>query len=535
MSMSAASDMVALLDQLRSITDQVGRADLSHRLSLATRRVGDSRLRIVVAGQARQGMSSLVAAIADELARDGVILADTPGVTGSDGAMRDRSAAAPRSAAATLAQLPAADAVLFVSDASQEYTAPEVHFLEQVRQLCPTVACVITKIDGYVHWADIQKADRKHLDNARLQLPLLPVSSSMYDAARHTGDEALRVESGVPQLLEFVRTRLVGRAAELARESVVNDVRVVSDQIALALDSELTALRDPRRGAEVRHRLEAARDAAEQLRKRTANWQYVLGDGVTELTVAVDHDLRHRLRAIVRDADERIGSGDPSRKWDSFGAWLDVQVAESVTENFVLAHRLSTDLARAVAAKFAEDCPQLRIATTAAGQYGSLDALDSGKTGFVGRVVTSLRGSYGGVLMVGLGTSLIGLALVNPWSIGAGVLLGAHTFWEDRKVVKARRQAEAKQAVARLLDEAVFQVNDESKRRLREVQRTLRDYFTEVAEATARSADEALNAAARAVDADEGHRVQRIARVAADLGRLNDIRLRAAALVTEGT
>jgi hypothetical protein len=522
---AGTSDMIALLDQLRSVTDKVGRADLSHRLSLAARRVGDSRLRVVVAGQARQGSSSLVAAIADDLADQGVIVADTAGVTGSDS----------RSAAATLAQLPTTDAVLFVSDASQEYTAPEIRFLEQIRQLCPTVACVITKIDGYVHWADIQKADRKHLNNARMQLPLLPVSSSMYDAARQTGDDALRVESGVPQLLDFVRTRIVGRADALARESVVNDVRVVSDQVALALDSELTALRNPRHGAEVRRRLEAARDAAEQLRARTANWQYLLGDGVTELTVAVEHDLRHRLRAIVRDADERIGKADPSRKWDAFGSWLDEQVAEAVTENFVLAHRLSAELAGKVAAKFAEDCPQLRVAATAtAGQYGSLAALDSAKTGFVGRVVTSLRGSYGGVLMVGLGTSLLGLALVNPWSIGAGVLLGAHTFWEDRKVLKARRQAEAKQAVARLLDEAVFQVNDESKRRLREVQRTLRDYFTDVADQQVRAANEALNAAAQAVDADEAQRAQRIARVAGDLDRLNGIRLRAAALVTEG-
>jgi len=42
--------------------------------------------------------------------------------------------------------------------------------------------------------------------------------------------------------------------------------------------------------------------------------------------------------------------------------------------------------------------------------------------------VNSLRGSYGGVLMVGVLTSLAGLQLISVWSVGAGLLLGAFTF-----------------------------------------------------------------------------------------------------------
>ena len=45
----------------------------------------------------------------------------------------------------TLAALPTADAVLLVSDASQEYTEPEIDFLRQAMKLCPNVACVLTK------------------------------------------------------------------------------------------------------------------------------------------------------------------------------------------------------------------------------------------------------------------------------------------------------------------------------------------------------------------------------------------------------
>ncbi|WP_280485683.1 SdpI family protein, partial [Nocardia cyriacigeorgica] len=46
---------------------------------------------------------------------------------------------------------------------------------------------------------------------------------------------------------------------------------------------------------------------------------------------------------------------------------------------------------------------------------------------------SALRGSYGGILMVGLATSLLGMSLVNWYSAGAGVLLGINALWDDRR------------------------------------------------------------------------------------------------------
>jgi hypothetical protein len=187
----------------------------------------------------------------------------------------------------------------------------------------------------------------------------------------------------------------------------------------------------------------------------------------------------------------------PAKRWNQFGSWLDGRIAESVQDNFVLAHTCSRDLAAKMAARFVEEgqvaVPQLYLDYTGSilDPVQSLEPLDARKAGMVQRVITSVRGSYGGVLMVGLMTSLAGLALVNPWSIGAGVLLGANTFWEDRKAQTSRGQAEAKAAVARLMDDVIFQVGKESKYRLREAQRTLRDHFTMTATEILRSADNA--------------------------------------------
>jgi hypothetical protein len=161
----------------------------------------------------------------------------------------------------------------------------------------------------------------------------------------------------------------------------------------------------------------------------------------------------------------------------------------------------------------------------------SLEALESRKAGIVQRVINSLRGSYGGVLMVGVVSSVAGVALLNPWSIGAGVLLGANTFWEDRKARTARRQSEAKVAVARLMDDVIFQVGRESKFRLREVQRYLRDHFSAVAAEMLRSADDAVHAAQLANQSHADRRDARAAVVSEGLSELRQLRVRAAGLL----
>ncbi|MBV8996249.1 MAG: dynamin family protein [Pseudonocardiales bacterium] len=564
--------MTDLLDRLRALTDAARRPDLGTRLAHVRSRVTDPRLRIVVTGQTGQGMSTLVESIIGEpvtakdpagpvvisyadsnfvrpiqadtagadagpvprleigtphdLLAQGVVLIDTPGTSGMDTAR----------AGTVLSLLPGADAVLFVSDASQEYTEPEIAYLRQIQQLCPTVVGVITKIDLYPRWSDIQRANRKHLTNAGLDIPLLPLSAVMSETARRSSDDELAVESGVPQLVDFLSQRVVGDVEAVLRHAVVNDVRFVSDHLAMALNAELDALNDPRNGVELVQRLELARQAAEALRERTANWQLVLGDGVTELSVDVEHDLRHRLRSVVREADANIMSSDPAKRWEEFGTWINGRIAESVQDNFVLAHTRSRELAAKVAARFAEEgqvaVPQLYLDYTGSilEPVQSLEPLEGRKAGMVQRVLSSMRGSYGGVLMVGLMTSLAGLALVNPWSIGAGVVLGANTFWEDRKAQSARRQAEAKAAVARLMDDVIFQVGKESKYRLREAQRILRDHFTATATEMLRSADDALRAAHEANQIHTEHRAGRIAEVHNCLSELRQLRVRASAL-----
>ena len=74
-------------------------------------------------------------------------LVDSPGVGGLDSS----------NALATLSALSSAHAVLLVSDASQEYTEPEVQFLKHAMRISPNVAAVLAKTDLYPEWRQIEQ------------------------------------------------------------------------------------------------------------------------------------------------------------------------------------------------------------------------------------------------------------------------------------------------------------------------------------------------------------------------------------------
>ena len=86
-----------------------------------------------------------------QILKDGLVFVDTPGVGGL----------ASSHAASTLAALPTADAVILVSDASSEFTAPEITFLRQALAACPTVVCVLSKTDLFPDWRRVRDLDAR--------------------------------------------------------------------------------------------------------------------------------------------------------------------------------------------------------------------------------------------------------------------------------------------------------------------------------------------------------------------------------------
>ncbi|MDQ3904423.1 MAG: dynamin family protein [Actinomycetota bacterium] len=371
----------------------------------------------------RQGLLRAEVGIPRQILADGLVLVDTTGVGGLSSVHTT----------STLAALPTADAVLLVSDASQEYSEPEINFLRQAVKLCPNVACVLTKIDLYPQWRRIAELDRVHLAGATVAADLLPVSSTLRLHAIKADDKQLHAESGFPALVAYL-LGAVANADRLSRRSVAHDIFTVTDHLAVSLRAELQALQNPEDHLALMPELKAAQARAESLHQRSSRWQQTLSDGIADLYADIEHDLRDRLRQVIRNGEVALEQADPSAIWEQFTEWLAQQLAAATSDNFVWANQRAQWVAHQVAEHFAEDggelLPELRLGTPAT----TLDAVpelvapkvDDSK--LFGKLLTGMRGSYGGMLMFGMLTTLAGMSLLNPFSLAAGLLLGGRTL-----------------------------------------------------------------------------------------------------------
>ena len=571
--------IVELIDHTRTIADLQGRGDLADRLAAARERIIDPRIRVVIAGQLKQGKSQLlnsllampVARVGDDestvvvtvvgygdepaarllvdvgeglthdvvpiavadlqtdlrrapsargrqvarvevdapspLLRGGLTFIDTPGVGGHG----------QPHLSATLGLLPDADAVLFVTDVSQEFTEPEVRFLRQAVEICPTTAVIVTKTDLYPFWRQVVEADTAHLRRAGLALPVIAVSSLLRSHAVATDDKELNAESNFPALVSFLSERVLSREDDRIRDQVVAEIASAAEHLNLSVESGLAALNDPGQGRRLADDLERRKREAQDALQHTALWQQVLNDGIADLTADVDHDLRARLRAITQHIESVIDACDPTQRWAQIGVQVESDVANAVGDNFVWAYQRAESLAGEVARTFVDaglDAVQVpdvsaRDMGAGFGRLKSLARLESTPIGKGHKVITGLRGSYGGVLMFGMLTSVAGLGMFNPLSLGAGLLLGRKAYHEDMDNRMLRVRNEAKTNVRKFVDDVLFVVAKESRDRLTNIQRQLRDHYREIAAQATRSLNESLQSTLAAARLEETERANR--------------------------
>ena len=436
----------------------------------------------------------------------GLELVDTPGI---GGLWR-------RGSLVTIDLLPSADAVVLVSDASQAFTAPEMAMIRQVAGLCPNLVFVLTKTDAHPAWRQILELDRAHLAAEGIEAPVVALSANLAILGMRRNDRPLYDESGLSALVRHLRIEVVGKAEELSQRSLRHDLLSVTEHLAVSTRAELAVLEDPI-GGEARVRdLEAAKAGIEDLRRRSARWQQVLADGVTDLMADIDYDLRDRSRVVTREAENAIEAQDPGANWDQFTEWLDQRITQAVADSYVWAAHRSEWLADRVLEQFAAD-GGVAMADVFIGDAGEalgtlidVPEIDSGYLTMRERVLIGLKGSYTGVLMTGLVTSLAGLAIINPISLAVGAIIGSKAYRDDKAQRRLRRQNEAKTVVRRHLDEVVFQVGKQLRDRLRGVQRTLRDVLSDTVDEMSRTMNDAVQAAQRSAKVATAERDARV-------------------------
>ncbi|MDQ1374821.1 MAG: hypothetical protein QOJ09_2159 [Actinomycetota bacterium] len=458
----------------------------------------------------------------------GIVLVDTPGVGGL----------ASVHAATTLAALPMADALLFVSDASQEYNGPELDFLRQARELCPNVACVLTKIDFYPAWRKVADLDRGHLATIGVPAPLLAVSSTLRIEALQAASETLDAESGFPALFDHLRDEVARRSAQGTLGTAIADLRWAIGQLRGQFQGERSALVDPAHAQAALVLMEQAKGRAEQLRGQAARWQQVLSDGIGDLSSDLDHDLRNRLRQAVKEAEDALDASDPAETWEEFEPWLYRRAAEDVAHHYALLESRGRALAEEVARVFAIEGDEVAFSldpgspTDALGAPSKVGGLDLKNLGMGQQALTAMRGTYGGMLMFGMVANLLGLAVLSAPVLGIGLFMGRKALREEHERQLANRRAQAKNAVRRYVDDVSFTITKDSRDSLRLVQRQLRDHFASQAEELLRSTTQALAASQRSLSEDEAQRAARLRDIDAELERIAGLSARVDALAS---
>ena len=457
------------------------------------------------------------------LLQPGLVLVDTPGVGGLAGLH----------AAITLNALPMADAVLFVSDASQEYSLPELEFLDTARRLCPNIVGILTKTDFYPEWRKIIELDRGHLRDRELEFPILTVSSELRRLAVEQGDGPLNQESGFPALERYLRDDIAGHGERLVLHSVHSVAMRVVDEVEAQYQAELAALQDPEVQARRLAELAEAEARAAAQRQGSARWDVTLADGITDLNREATHDLDGHLRRFYEESDAAVEAIDPADAREEYEQWLYRRAAEHLAANDEMVRGRVAELVARVETHFVEDGGDSGTSVSVGVDVGTLhDAI--GRTGEVreterkgdkvGTGVAALRGSYGGMMMFGIMGKIIGLALVNPVSLVLGGLLTVRTVKELRKQSLAQRRHTTKVDGQKYIGELALAARKDNVDRLERIRRQLRDRYHH----RAKEHQDALAAALATARADakrgDAERTQRVADVEAELRRLGKLR-----------
>lgn len=489
------------------------------RIPLATDKLGDAVAQAVIAQPARA--ASLLHAdveVPRALLAAGLVLIDTPPLP--DLPEGSQTATADLRALVTNAR---ADLVLFACESTREVTDAEVDVLTDLSRFYPHVLVALTKTDVAPRWRHTLAGTRDRLTEAGVPATVIALSSTLRQHAVSSGDGPLNDESGYPHLITYLQHSVATKQDELARDTVSLLSRLVVERIVTPLRADLLRSAEP---SDALAQLHEAQRRLEDVRRISTRWQNCLSDEAGDLMSDIEQDLRERTRAVLAEAEQTLDTVDPAAAWDEFEPWLRQAVQEAAESSFAWLAERAEWLAYRVAEQFPEYGDHF-LPTWVPSTVGEAPDRSTGLSAppverftTTQKLFTGLRGSYGGVLMVGLATTMAGMSLINPISIGGGALFGGRTIREESKSLLKRRQAAAKLAVQRHVDQIFIGLAKDAKDSVRRLQRTLRDHFTGVTEDIHEAIMESLRSAKAEADRDQADRAKRARRIEHELERL---------------
>lgn len=361
-----------------------------------------------------RAVTGIEATMDHPLLRTGLTLVDTPCVSGG---------LSTQTAGLVLGLLSEADALVFVTDASQELTAPELEFIRMARTLCPALLVVMTKIDLYPDWQRILDINQGHLASVDPDAVVLPASPQLRAASVRWGDPEMERASGVPLVAWYITTTLLARARQgavsrcgtaLAR-SLASAARDVEERLE-ALDKTTGRHRTAEKYNEAVRRLETLRTEAPK-RVRLELRAFTRSSG---------QDLTNRFAGVNEMLADMIKGVDPADQWSEIEATLHRSTNKALAEHIAYVHTRAEAVVTELRAAFGLEESRLSVELSeteqAPGLTPDLDAPElsssraskahdimrgAASTGFMGMGVATMIVTGGvGALALGAGAAV---------------------------------------------------------------------------------------------------------------------------------
>ena len=467
----------------------------------------------------RRGVEVVEVGLPNAFLERGVALVDTPGVGGLNAAH----------AAATLAFLPSADALVFVTDASAELSAPELEFLASAQKAGPPILIAVTKVDIYPEWRRIIAIDEGHLRSIGLAEQPFGLSSVLRAAASELDDATLEQESGFGAFAEALIEDAVGRARAGALTAAVAQVLPALDQLREPVAAEVAALENPAVAAQMAADLDAVRARLATLAEGDASWSVRLEDEFAALRTRAEFAFQARMRQILRETQDEIERIDPSKAWPEVSQRVQQETAGAVRAAFLAATDGAAEIQALVARLLADE--EVGLDSGGAPVSFDVETLWQGAPTFDGSAKSALaasRGLFGGasvgVEMLGMLGALLGAAVVGPAVLGVAVVFGGKEVMSERRRQLADRRQQARSFVSGFFEEVRFEADGRLASLLDDVQRQMRARFSERIRELRRTFGESAAALERAAEGAETERRARLAALEGELAAIDDLR-----------
>lgn len=478
----------------------------------------------------RRNVDGVEIGLPHPLLEQGITLVDTPGIGGLNAAH----------AAATLAFLPVADALVFVTDASAELTRPELEFLASAVDAGPLILVALTKIDMYPEWRRIMAIDEGRLRAIDLGVRPFAVSAALRAAARELDDPLLERDSGFPALTETILGDVTRRARTAAIEAAFREIRTALDQLREPLILERQAVQRPDEAVRLAADLGDVRDRLAALGEAGSRWSVRLEDEFAALRARVEFAFAGRMRQILRDAQDEIERVDPGRAWPEVSGRVQQEVAGAVRTAFLETTEGAAGIQTAISQLLADE----EGTWTDDGEPISFDATSLWQDGqaFGGTLRSGVVAGFGllagatvGVEMLGMLGALLGTALVGPALLGAALFFGGKEVAGGRRRQLTDRRQQARTFVGQFGEDVRFEVDGRLATLSGQLQRDMRVRFGDRIGELARTYRETADAIEGTMTRSASEREGRLGELSRQLGPLEEVAARTDALASSAT